>query len=103
MKNNKVKLLYFMLYVFGAISTTQMIPFLKSENFNEQQSGFILSSIAIFCVLFHILFGLLADKNGKIKIYFVFIIILNTCLCINKVHCKAMVLKKKNAFSISTS
>ncbi len=82
MKNNKVKLLYFMLYAFGAISSTQMIPYLKNSNFNEQQSGYILSSIAIFCVLFHIIFGLLADKFGKIKKYFIFIIILNVCLCI---------------------
>ena len=75
MEKYKVKKLYFLIYFFGAIISTQLIPYLKTKNYDEQQSGIILASIAIFCVLFHIFFGLLSDKNGKIKKYFIIIIV----------------------------
>ena len=70
---HKMKLLFFLVYAFGAISTTQTIPFIKENGFNEMQQGFLLASIALFTIVLQILFGILSDKTGKMKIYFLLV------------------------------
>ncbi|MBP3398173.1 MAG: MFS transporter [Erysipelotrichaceae bacterium] len=71
MKRNQYwKELFILVYAFGALSTTQTIPLIKHFGFNETQQGFLLASIALFTIFLQIGFGILSDKTGKMKPYF---------------------------------
>ena len=63
-------ILFLAVYAFGALSTTQTIPFLKELGFSSVQQGFVLASIALFTIFLQILFGILSDRTGKMKPYF---------------------------------
>ena len=60
-------ILFLAVYAFGALSTTQTIPFLKELGFSSVQQGFVLASIALFTIFLQILFGILSDRTGKMK------------------------------------
>lgn len=71
MKRNQYwKKLFILVYAFGALSTTQTIPLIKHFGFSETQQGFLLASIALFTIFLQIGFGILSDKTGKMKPYF---------------------------------
>ena len=63
-------ILFLAVYAFGALSTTQTIPFLKELGFNSVQQGLVLASIALFTIFLQIIFGILSDRTGKMKPYF---------------------------------
>ena len=69
----KMKLLFLFVYAFGALSTTQTIPFIKENGFTQMQQGFLLASIALFTIVLQIVFGILSDKTGKMKIFFLLV------------------------------
>ena len=71
LKKEKLWMLMFLLvYAFGALSTTQTIPYIKQNGFDEMQQGYLLSSIALFTIVLQIVFGIASDKTGKMKIFF---------------------------------
>lgn len=72
--------LFLTVYGFGALSTTQTIPFLKQYNVTEIQQGFILASIALFTILTQIITGILCDKTGRIKIFFLAVFLCSVLL-----------------------
>lgn len=69
LKNRYWMFLFLVIYAFGALSTTQTIPFLKELGFNSVQQGFVLASIALFTIFMQVIFGILSDKTGKMKPY----------------------------------
>lgn len=75
MKNQTWIFLFGMVYAFGALSTTQTIPFLKETGCSSVQQGFLLASIALFTILLQIVFGVLSDKTGKMKPFFLFVFV----------------------------
>ncbi len=85
-------ILFLAVYAFGALSTTQTIPFLKELGFNSVHQGFVLASIALFTIFLQILFGILSDRTGKMKPYF-FVV-----FCTAAVLSVWMYLSKLNSF-----
>lgn len=61
---------YALCYLTGALGTTQLIPYLKENGFDDMQKGFILSGIALVTLISQFLFGYFSDKTKKIKIYY---------------------------------
>ena len=78
----KMEILFFLVYAFGALSTTQTIPFLKEQGFNEIQQGFILASIALFTILLQLIFGILSDKTGKMKCFFLVVFLSSSAVTV---------------------
>ena len=75
-------ILFFMVNAFGALSTTQFIPYLKKSGFQSVQQSLILASIALFTIFLQIFFGILSDKTGRMKIYFIVVFGLSSILSI---------------------
>lgn len=61
---------YAFCYLTGALGTTQLIPYLKNNGFDDMQKGFILSGIAFITLISQFLFGYFSDKTKKIKIFY---------------------------------
>lgn len=67
----KIWILFFLsVYGFGALSTTQTIPWIKENGFDAMQQGILLASVALFTIGLQIVFGILSDRTAKMKIYF---------------------------------
>ncbi len=83
MKKEKMNfyLSYCFSYLVGALGTTQLIPYLKENGFDDMQKGMILSGIAVIALLSQFLFGFLSDKFKKIKVYYW--IIYGICIALN--------------------
>ena len=60
-------------YGFGALSTTQTIPWIKENGFDAMQQGFLLASVALFTIGLQIVFGVLSDRTAKMKLYFLIV------------------------------
>lgn len=73
-------LTYTLSYLVGALGTTQLIPYLKNNGFDDMQKGVILSGIALVALLSQFLFGYFSDKFKKIKIYYLISYALCTAL-----------------------
>ncbi len=71
-------LTYAFSYSVGALGTTQLIPYLNSNGFDEMQKGVILSGIALVALVSQFLFGVCSDKFKKIKGYYLVTFILCT-------------------------
>ena len=71
---------YLLSYWVGALGTTQLIPYLKQNGFDDIQKGVILSGIAIVALLSQFLFDYISDKYKKIKIYYVLVYLICTTL-----------------------
>ena len=82
LKKRYWKVLFFAVYCFGALATTQTIPFLKQAGFNSVQQGLILASIALFTIFLQVFFGILSDKTGKMKPYFLMVFGISSLLYI---------------------
>lgn len=83
MKNNKtMHCLFFLVYAFGALSTTQTIPFLKQNGFHDMQQGWILASIALFTIVLQIIFGIASDRTGKMKPFFIVLFLVSASLSV---------------------
>ncbi len=66
----KFYLTYSLSYLIGALGTTQLIPYLLKQGFDDIQKGIILSGIALITLVSQFLFGYYSDKYKKIKIYY---------------------------------
>lgn len=71
---------YAFCYLTGALGTTQLIPYLKNNGFDDIQKGFILSGIAFITLISQFLFGYFSDKTKKIKLFYLISYILCTGL-----------------------
>lgn len=71
---------YGICYLVGALGTTQLIPYLKENGFDDMQKGFILSGIALITLISQFVFGYFSDKVKKIKIFYLISYILCTAL-----------------------
>ncbi len=82
MENKKrFYLTYLFSYLVGALGTTQLIPYLKENGFDDIQKGFILSGIALITLVSQFLFGYASDKIKKIKIFYLISFVL--CVALN--------------------
>ncbi|MBE6108113.1 MAG: MFS transporter [Erysipelotrichaceae bacterium] len=70
MKKKTWILFFLSVYGFGALSTTQTIPWIKENGFDAMQQGILLASVALFTIGLQIVFGILSDRTAKMKIYF---------------------------------
>lgn len=76
MKKNSWFFFFLTVYAFGALSTTQTIPWIKENGFQQMEQGVLLASIALFTIVLQIVFGILSDRTGKMKLYFLFVFVL---------------------------
>ncbi len=73
MKKNSWFFFFLTVYAFGALSTTQTIPWIKENGFQEMEQGFLLAAIALFTIVLQIGFGILSDRTRKMKLYFLIV------------------------------